>query len=175
MARVLIGLGANLGDPRRQLAAALEGLAGVGHLRGVSGLYRTAPIGGVPQPEYLNAVCALSTLLSPEALLRATAGIEAAAGRVRGVRDGPRTLDLDLLDYDGLVLEREALVLPHPRMTERAFVLVPLAGLCPKWRHPVSGRSARELLDALPPGQAVEAAGVLALPGDHGYRKGTAT
>jgi 2-amino-4-hydroxy-6-hydroxymethyldihydropteridine diphosphokinase len=96
------------------------------------------------------------TGLGAEALLRAGLAVEAGQGRVRGVRNGPRTLDIDLLDYGGEILESDALVLPHPRLHERAFVLVPLAEVAPEWRHPVLGRTAEELLSGLTGTEGVE-------------------
>ena len=154
-ATVFIGLGANLGDPAAQLAEALCRLGGAGTVRAVSGGYRTTPVGGGPQPEFLNAVCVLETSLPPEALLDYTQGVEREMGRVRTTRHGPRVIDLDLLDYGGAQYRSDRLTLPHAEMAGRAFVLVPLAEAAPGWRHPVSGRTARELLAAVPPGETV--------------------
>lgn len=145
----LIGLGANLGDPARQLAEAVRRLGGAGQVVATSSLYRTAPVGGVDQPEFLNAVCALRTELGPEGLLAAMQAIEAELGRVREVRWGPRSIDLDLLDYQGVVRETPGLTLPHPEMHRRAFVLVPLAEVAPGWLHPVLGLGADGLLQAM--------------------------
>ncbi len=128
-----IGLGANLGDRGAALARAVQALAalpGTQRVR-VSGLYASAPIdaGG---PDYLNAVAELSTRLAPLALLDALQAIEQAAGRERPYRNAPRTLDLDLLAYGSQQLDSERLTLPHPRIGERAFVLLPLAELAPE-------------------------------------------
>lgn len=128
-----IGLGANLGDRGAALARAVQALAALPstqRLR-VSGLYASAPIdaGG---PDYLNAVAELSTCLAPLALLDALQAIEQAAGRERSYRNAPRTLDLDLLVYADQQLVSERLTLPHPRLGERAFVLLPLAELAPQ-------------------------------------------
>jgi 2-amino-4-hydroxy-6-hydroxymethyldihydropteridine diphosphokinase len=129
-----IGLGANLGDPPAQLRSALDALRhtpGI-EVTAVSGFYRTAPLGPSAQPDYCNAVCAVRTALSPEALLDALQRIERAAGRVRdGRRWGPRVLDLDLLLFEGHTLQTARLSLPHPQLHLRAFVLVPLAEIAP--------------------------------------------
>jgi len=141
MSRALIALGANLGDRAAALTAALDAL---GHLPGTrvvraSSWYDTDPVptpGGATadQPAFLNGVAEVETALSPRALLGACLGIEAAAGRVRTLPGGPRCLDLDLLAYEGAASNDPELRLPHPRMAERAFVLVPLAELYPDGR-----------------------------------------
>ncbi|QXL85163.1 2-amino-4-hydroxy-6-hydroxymethyldihydropteridine diphosphokinase [Comamonas sp. NLF-1-9] len=131
--KACIGLGANLGDARASLRRAVQALAALAQTRllAVSSLYRSAPVdaGG---PDYLNAVVLLETALQPLALLHALQALENAAGRERPYRNAPRTLDLDLLLYDALRLDTEELRLPHPRMNERAFVLLPLAELAPQ-------------------------------------------
>ena len=127
-----IGLGANLGDARAALAGAVQAmgrLAGTQVLR-VSSLYRSAPVDATG-PDYLNAVAELRTTLAPQALLQALQVLELAAGRERPYRNAPRTLDLDLLLYGTLRLDSAELTVPHPRMGERAFVLLPLAELAP--------------------------------------------
>ncbi len=131
--RAWVGLGSNLDDPRAQLDRALAALAATPGimLREVSSYYRTAPWGEAEQPDFLNAVAALDTTLAPEALLDELRRIEAAAGRRRERRWGPRTLDLDLLLHGEAVRDTAQLQLPHPRMHERAFVLAPLAELAP--------------------------------------------
>lgn len=127
MARAVIALGANLGDARAALAGAVGALrveAGIVVIA-ESSVYSTAPIGGVEQPDYLNAVVIVETSLSPRELLDALHAIENAWHRTREVRWGPRTLDLDLIDYAGVTSDDPELTLPHPRAHERAFVLVP--------------------------------------------------
>jgi len=132
-----IGLGANLGDARAALRAAVQAMAGLPGTRllCLSSLYRSAPVdaGG---PDYLNAVAALDTRLEPLELLHALQAIELAAGRERPYRNAPRTLDLDLLLYGEQRIASRELTVPHPRLAERAFVLLPLAELRPGWATP---------------------------------------
>ncbi|WP_153131484.1 2-amino-4-hydroxy-6-hydroxymethyldihydropteridine diphosphokinase [Dechloromonas hortensis] len=136
-----IALGANLGDPAATVRAAFAALANLPHSRLVrsSSLYRTAPVGLTEQPEFINAAAALETTLAPEALLDALFDIEARFGRQRAERNGPRTLDLDLLLYADLELDLPRLTLPHPRLHLRAFVLQPLAEIAPDLRLPRRG------------------------------------
>jgi 2-amino-4-hydroxy-6-hydroxymethyldihydropteridine diphosphokinase len=133
--RAYLGLGSNLGDRLAHLQAAVDGLARTPRLAviAVSPVYETAPVGGPPQDDYLNAVVALDTELSPHDLLRIAHGLEAAEQRVRRERWGPRTLDVDVLLVGDEVVDDADLVVPHPRLTERAFALVPLADLDPRW------------------------------------------
>jgi 2-amino-4-hydroxy-6-hydroxymethyldihydropteridine diphosphokinase len=134
--RAYLGIGANLGDRLAHLQLAVDTLAAADGVRidAVSPVYETAPVGGPEQPDYLNAVVAVDTSLSPRALLELAHDVEAAAGRVRTVRWGPRTLDVDVLLVGDERVDEPDLVVPHPRMQERAFVLVPLADLDPAWR-----------------------------------------
>lgn len=139
MTRAFVALGSNLGDPQRQLGEAFAALGRLPATRLLqrSRLYRTPPWGMLEQPPFLNAVAMLDTALDPHALLDALLSIELDAGRTRdGVRWGPRTLDLDLLHVDGVTLHDERLTLPHPRIAERAFVLLPLAELAPELKLP---------------------------------------
>ena len=141
MQRAYVALGANLGDARatvRAAFAALDALADC-RLQAASSLYRTAPVGLLDQPDFINAVAALDTTLAPETLLDALLGLEAHFGRIRGERNGPRTLDLDLLLYADQVIDTPRLTLPHPRLHLRAFVLQPLAEIAPNLRLPGRG------------------------------------
>lgn len=152
MGPAYIALGSNLADPLAQLQRARLGLGALGELVGCSSLYRTIPVGGPPgQGNYLNAVVALSPVTNdPDVLLQELLRLEAAQGRTRSVRWDARTLDLDLLAWGDRVVGSPTLTLPHPRMLERAFVLVPLCEVAPGWHHPLSGQDACTALEALP-------------------------
>jgi 2-amino-4-hydroxy-6-hydroxymethyldihydropteridine diphosphokinase len=150
MLDVLVGLGGNLGDPRAAFAAALAALAGTGEVVATSGLWRTRPVGPA-QPDYLNAVILIGWPGEPRSLLARCLELERAAGRDRSSapRWGARPLDLDLLLARGLVWRGPDLELPHPRLHERAFALVPAAEVAPGWVHPVVGLTLAELADAV--------------------------
>ena len=137
-----IGLGGNLQDPEGHLAQGFGDLAALPHSRltGRSRLYRSAPMGYLEQPDFVNAVARISTELSPEALLDALLAIEVRHGRRREFPNAPRTLDLDILMYDALQLVTPHLTLPHPRMGSRAFVLRPLQELAPDLEIPGQGK-----------------------------------
>ncbi len=143
--RAWLGLGSNLGDRTGNLRAALGALARLGRIEAVSSVYETEPLGFREQPDFWTLVVRLATPLDPHALLDAVHAIEDTLGRTRPFRNAPRTIDIDLLLYDDVVLDDPALVLPHPRMTERAFVLAPLAELEPGLRHPTADQSIAEL------------------------------
>jgi 2-amino-4-hydroxy-6-hydroxymethyldihydropteridine diphosphokinase len=153
---ILVALGANLpgpaGPPLAQCEAALARMPALGiAVVARSPWYETTPYPPSDQPRFVNGVVAVKTGLPPVALLAALHEIERGLGRVRTVPNAARTIDLDLLDYDGLVLTGpEPPVLPHPRMAERDFVLRPLADIAPAWRHPVSDMAVGELLARLP-------------------------
>lgn len=147
-----VGLGANLDDPIAHVSRALEELCQLPGTRQVSrsALYRSDPMGPSDQPDYINAVCALSTRLSADALLDALRALEAQHGRLRdGTRWGPRTLDLDILLYGDASIQEEHLKIPHPGMAERAFVLYPLAEIAPDLNIPGLG-ALGELLTRCP-------------------------
>jgi 2-amino-4-hydroxy-6-hydroxymethyldihydropteridine diphosphokinase len=163
---VYIGLGANLpspehGTPRETLDAAVHALEARG-LRVIarSALYESEPVPVSDQPWYLNAVIEFATDLDASATLSLLHSVENAFGRIRAVRNEPRVLDLDLLDHRGAVRKGpDSPLLPHPRLADRAFVLLPLRDIAPQWRHPVSGRTVGELLESLPEGQHIRRAG----------------
>jgi 2-amino-4-hydroxy-6-hydroxymethyldihydropteridine diphosphokinase len=137
-----IGLGANLGDKRGNIRRALELLAGKQGIKvaEVSRLYRTAPQGIRDQPEFVNGAARMQTVLGPEQLLCELKQVERQLGRVSGLRNGPRVIDLDILLYSRLVMESRRLVIPHPRLALREFVLRPLAEIAGGACHPVLGR-----------------------------------
>jgi 2-amino-4-hydroxy-6-hydroxymethyldihydropteridine diphosphokinase len=152
---ILVALGSNLplegAAPQQTLEAALAAMADEGiEVRARSRFYSTAPVPASDQPRYVNAVARVETSLDPEALMAALHRIEARFERRRGPPNASRTLDLDLIDHDGRVMNG-ALILPHPRAHLRGFVLLPLAEVAPGWRHPASGQSVAELIASLPP------------------------
>jgi 2-amino-4-hydroxy-6-hydroxymethyldihydropteridine diphosphokinase len=148
MADVYIGLGSNLGDKVANLREALRLLAATHGsavtLLAVSSLYRTEPVGNLEQDWFLNAAAKIKTKLSPRGLLNRLLAIERELGRVRTVRNGPRIIDLDILLWDHRIVKEDDLVIPHPRMHERLFVLDPLAELAPDLRHPILRQTVAE-------------------------------
>lgn len=152
---ILIALGANLhspaGPPRETIHAALASIAKRGiEIAQVSRFYVSEAWPNPSDPPFVNAVAKVETALSPKELLGLLHEVEAEFGRVRSERNAPRTLDLDLIDYGGRLLEGD-LELPHPRVLQRAFVLMPLRDVAPDWTHPVSGASVSDSIAALPP------------------------
>jgi len=161
-AMIVIGIGSNLAlrpyrSPAETARAGLAALAApdLAVVR-CSPWYRSAPVPASDQPWFANAAAVVATPLDPAALLARLLAHELEFGRVRGARNAARTLDLDLLDYDGRIVESASLTLPHPRLHQRRFVLAPLCDLAPDWRHPLLGLTATALLAALPAGQTVE-------------------
>ncbi|KPJ54187.1 MAG: hypothetical protein AMJ37_00820 [Dehalococcoidia bacterium DG_18] len=143
--QVYLGLGANLGDRQANLARALKLLGERLHVEQVSPIYETQPVGYAEQPPFLNAVCRAQTELGPLQLLSLVKGIEASLGRVPGFPNAPRPIDLDIIFYGDLIMETPDLTIPHPRLEERAFVLIPLLEVAPDLRHPVSGEKVKDL------------------------------
>jgi len=152
---VYLGLGSNMGNRQDNLDKALDFLSQRLRIGSVSSVYETEPVGNPNQPRFLNLVCQAYTTLAPAGLLALAKGIESKLGRVFGQSGAPRPIDIDILLYGDQVIEAPGLVIPHPRLAERAFVLVPLAEIAPDLRHPVIGRTISELLQRLPQTQGV--------------------
>jgi 2-amino-4-hydroxy-6-hydroxymethyldihydropteridine diphosphokinase len=159
---ILIGIGGNLesarfGAPRDTLSAALAALEEKCiRILTRSGWYRTEPVPRSDQPWFVNAVVVLATELAAKDLLMVLQTTERQFGRVRGEPNAPRTVDLDILDYHGELMNDTSLVLPHPRLHERRFVLMPIAEIAPDWRHPILGLTAAQLLTRLSSEQQIE-------------------
>ena len=142
---VFLALGSNLGDRKANLEKALQLLGERLSLERLSSLYESEPVGLEEQPLFLNAVCRVKTEVGPFQLLSLLKGVEVALGRVPGFPNAPRLIDVDILFYGNLAIETDRLVIPHPRLEERAFVLIPLAEIAPGLIHPVSGESIADL------------------------------
>ena len=151
---VYLGLGSNLGNREDNLDMALKLLSQRMKVVKVSSIYDTEPIGNTAQPRFLNIACEVFTRLSPEGLLALAKGIEGKMGR-RGKSGEPRTIDIDILLYGDIVINTPDLVIPHPRMAERSFVLVPLAEIAPERVHPVSWEKIMDMRDAIKEKQGV--------------------
>lgn len=153
---ILLALGANLpsrfGTPLQTLSGVLAVLPefGVRVLR-ASRFFSNPAVPASNQPDYVNCVVEVATDSSPQALLDACLEIERQLGRVRGEKWGPRSVDIDIVDFEGQMMVTDELTLPHPRLAERAFVLVPLLDLDPEWEHPILGRTAKDLAESLDP------------------------
>ncbi len=147
MAKVYLGLGSNVGNRARNIYSALRRLQHEIHLDQISSLYQTQPVGYSDQPWFLNLVCTAETHLSPEDLLVLAKRIEREMGRKKGIRFGPRIIDIDILFYEDLIMDVPQLEIPHPRLAERGFVLIPLNEVAPGLLHPRLKARVRELLD----------------------------
>ena len=152
---VYLSLGSNVGEREAQLRDAQIRLATTGRVSAVSPVYETEPVEFTAQPWFLNRALAIQTDLTPQQLMAAILRIEEEMGRLRVQKKGPRSIDIDILLFDDLVVESEGLTIPHPAMHQRRFVLEPLADIAPQMLHPVFRKTIRELLDALPAGQQV--------------------
>lgn len=146
---VYLALGTNLGDRLSNLHASMDALAPDVRVLDKSPVYETEPWGYTDQPPFLNMVACAETDLSPEDLLHRLKDIEATLGRIPSFRNGPRLIDIDILFYDDLVLDTPPLVIPHPSLHKRAFVLVPLATIAPKLVHPLLGLSVEQFLEKI--------------------------
>ena len=146
---IYLGLGSNLGDRKANLEKALQFLGQTLSVEQISSVYETHPMGNEEQPLFLNAVCRVATDIGPFQLLSLIKGIEVALDRVPSFPNAPRPIDIDILLYGNLIIEAAELVIPHPRLEERAFALVPLAEIAPDLIHPISGRSIQDLMSGV--------------------------
>ena len=149
MRELYLGLGSNLGDKRAHIVRAVELLREIGRVHQVSSLFKTEPVGNPNQDWFLNCAVEIETTLEPRQLLAATLAIERKLKRVRKIKDGPRTIDIDILFYGRHVLDESGLAIPHPRLHQRLFVLAPLDEICPDFAHPVLEQTVKELAAGL--------------------------
>jgi 2-amino-4-hydroxy-6-hydroxymethyldihydropteridine diphosphokinase len=152
---VYLSLGSNVGDRTANLQTAIARLSSLGKVVAVSSFYETEPVGFAAQPWFLNCAVKLDTEKTPEELLAGILGLEQEMGRRRVQKNGPRTIDIDILLFGDSIIKTKGLIIPHPAMHQRRFVLEPMAEIAPDVLHPVLKRSIRELRDALPAGQIV--------------------
>jgi len=146
---ILLGLGSNLGERFDNLTSAIKALTPEIMVQTISPTYETQPLYVTQQPEFLNLLVRATTTLSPISLLDSIQALEVELGRKPSVRFGPRIIDIDIIDYDSLILNLESLTIPHPRMHERLFVLRPLINIVPNWIHPRTGKTVQQLIDGL--------------------------
>jgi 2-amino-4-hydroxy-6-hydroxymethyldihydropteridine diphosphokinase len=156
--RIYLSLGSNVGDREANLNAAIEGLSLVGKVDAVSSFYETEPVEVTNQPWFLNCAVALDTEKMPRQVLNALLKLEQEMGRRRTQNKGPRNIDIDILLFGDAVVDAKGLTIPHPALALRRFVLEPLTEIAPDMRHPLLGKTIRELRDALPAGQTVRRA-----------------
>ncbi len=152
---VYLSLGANVGDRASHIREAVKRLGSLGHVVAFSSIYETEPVEFTDQAWFLNLAVALETTEMPNPLMAALLAIEREMGRQRTQEKGPRTIDIDILLFDDMIVDSPGLTIPHPAMQHRRFVLEPLAEIAPEARHPVLKKTIRELLAALPAGQTV--------------------